>query len=66
MLPARGGDYFCEPDLSGTLEDISYQKQPATWLAPDEMAIEVYASGLNFKYASSGMGLLRQCMTQGP
>ncbi|KAE8351975.1 polyketide synthase [Aspergillus coremiiformis] len=54
LLPARGGRYFSEPGLSGSLDDVVIRQQPSIDITADDVAIEVHATGLNFKDATSG------------
>ncbi|KAA8645449.1 Type I Polyketide synthases (Type I PKS) [Aspergillus tanneri] len=49
MLPARGGNYLAEPVPSGTLEDVLLRQQPPPNLGVEDVGIEVYAAGLNYK-----------------
>ncbi|KAJ5745662.1 hypothetical protein N7520_010844 [Penicillium odoratum] len=63
LLPARGGAYFCEPDASGSIDRLSFQRIAEQSLAPFDISIEVHASGLNFKDVMNSMGLLTERST---
>lgn len=57
-LPARGGQYFCEPGPSGLLDDIVIRRQDFRTLQAEEVAIEVHCASLNFKDVMNAMNLL--------
>ncbi|KAJ5356330.1 hypothetical protein N7517_010939 [Penicillium concentricum] len=59
-LPARGGNYFSEPGVSGSLDNIVLRQKSQEQLGPDDVGIEVHAAGLNVKDIMNIFGLLSE------
>ena len=65
VLSARGGKYHADASSRGTFNDIVLRQQHPRTLGPNEVGIEVHATGLNFKDVINAMGLLSERATSG-
>ncbi|KAM5364053.1 hypothetical protein ACJZ2D_011670 [Fusarium nematophilum] len=64
-FPAIGGSYVCSPDMVGSLDGLRIRRQIQRPLNPDEVSIEVHATGVNFKDIMNTIGLLAERAVSG-
>ncbi|PYH86223.1 fatty acid synthase S-acetyltransferase [Aspergillus uvarum CBS 121591] len=56
-VPARGGSYYSKPVHGGSFGEIAIHDLEPTVLGPEDVAIEVHATGLNYNDVITSMGM---------